>query len=71
LWLAPATGNGCVAFKGAVVVSEGLWYGEEGPLTKILCENSQDNGDVQPNVLKHCCACDEAKYEVIISREIF
>ncbi|RZC36683.1 Reeler domain containing protein, partial [Asbolus verrucosus] len=62
LWLAPATGSGCVTFKGAVVVSSETWYSEDGPLTKILCENSQDSEDIQPNILKHCCACDEAKY---------
>lgn len=54
-----------MAFKATVVESPEVWFSEDGSLTKILCEESQDNQDLQPNILMRCCACDEAKYEVI------
>lgn len=44
--------------------SKDSWFSEDGPLTKILCEESSDNEDVQPMILERCYACDEAKYEV-------
>lgn len=41
-----------------------VWYQDDGPLSKMLCEEVQESHDTQPEVLEHCCACDEAKYEV-------
>lgn len=41
-----------------------LWYQDDGPLSLILCEDSESKfGSSSSN--KYCCACDEAKYEVI------
>ena len=37
---------------------------DDGPLSRVLCEDVQENDDHQPEVVSHCCACDEAKYEV-------
>lgn len=33
-------------------------------LTKRLCEETLADENIQPDILEHCCACDEAKYEV-------
>ncbi|XP_048525881.1 spondin-1 [Dendroctonus ponderosae] len=64
LWLAPPKGGGCVKFKATVVESVDVWYSEDGDLTKSVCEEAPDTEDTQPKILKHCCTCDEAKYEV-------
>ncbi|KAF2898041.1 hypothetical protein ILUMI_08137, partial [Ignelater luminosus] len=63
-WRAPEAGNGCVAFKVVLVESRDQWYYDGDALTKRFCEEEKRNGDYQPSVLSHCCACDEAKYEV-------
>lgn len=67
LWKAPQKGSGCIKFRATVVESVDLWFSEDGGLTKTLCEESPDTEDTQPKILKHCCTCDEAKYEVCIS----
>ncbi|XP_045480553.1 spondin-1-like isoform X2 [Harmonia axyridis] len=64
-WIAPPTGSGCVAFRATVVESKESWFSEDGLLTKIMCEEVSENEDVQPEVLDDCCACDEAKYELV------
>lgn len=64
LWSAPPPGSGCVALRATVSESREVWYSEDGPLSKVLCEEVQENEDIQPNILRQCCACDEAKYEV-------
>lgn len=45
-------------------LSEDNWYSENGRLTRILCEETSVDENVQPQHLKQCCACSEAKYEV-------
>ncbi|KAK7086885.1 Spondin-1 [Halocaridina rubra] len=37
---------------------------DDGELSKELCEEVQENEDMQPPIIYDCCACDEAKYEV-------
>ncbi|KAG5886702.1 hypothetical protein JTB14_015767 [Gonioctena quinquepunctata] len=64
LWMAPQKGNGCIKFKATVVESVDTWFSEEGKLTTVLCEESLNSEDTQTKILKHCCTCDEAKYEV-------
>ncbi|CAG9762897.1 unnamed protein product [Ceutorhynchus assimilis] len=64
LWVAPAKNSGCIKFKATVVESVDIWYSEDGDLSKILCEEAPDTDDTQPKILKNCCTCDEAKYEV-------
>ncbi|XP_066257165.1 spondin-1 isoform X2 [Euwallacea similis] len=64
LWLAPVKGSGCIKFKATVVESVDVWFSEDEDLMKTLCEEAPDSEDTQPKVLKHCCTCDEAKYEV-------
>ncbi|VEN50654.1 unnamed protein product, partial [Callosobruchus maculatus] len=64
LWIAPQKGNGCIKFKATVVESVDIWFSEDGELTKSLCEESPDSEDTQPKILRQCCTCDEAKYEL-------
>lgn len=62
--MAPSRVNGCIKIRATVVESVDIWYSEDGDLTKTLCAESPDSDDIQPKILKHCCTCDEAKYEV-------
>ena len=46
-----------------VVERQDVWYQDDGGLTYNMCE---DDGPLsEPTVVQPCCACDEAKYEVI------
>ncbi|XP_055530253.1 spondin-1 [Wyeomyia smithii] len=63
-WVAPPARSGCIAIRATVVEHRDVWYMDDGPLSKILCEDEADSVDTQPAVLKECCACDEAKYEL-------
>jgi hypothetical protein len=63
LWRAPPSGNGCVAIKATVFESSDSWFADDGGLTKVLCEE-EENEDVQAPFYEECCACDEAKYEI-------
>lgn len=64
LWTAPPKGSGCVVFRATVVENRDTWYMDDEQLSRLLCEDVQDNDDKQPEVVNSCCACDEAKYEV-------
>jgi len=63
LWTAPEAGNGCIQLKAMVVERKDLWYMDDGALTYTFCED--DSPMESPPLVKPCCACDEAKYEVI------
>ncbi|KAG8250042.1 Spondin-1 [Homalodisca vitripennis] len=63
-WTAPPPGSGCVIFRATVIEHRDVWYQDDGPLSKMLCEEQQENQNMQPEVMEYCCACDEAKYEV-------
>ncbi|XP_044730866.1 spondin-1-like isoform X3 [Chrysoperla carnea] len=64
-WTAPPSGSGCVTIKATVVENKDLWYKDGIWLKKDLCEDLEESPDVQPPVVDRCCACDEAKYEMI------
>ncbi|XP_026469227.1 spondin-1-like isoform X2 [Ctenocephalides felis] len=64
MWTAPPAGSGCVVFRATVLEVRDVWYMDDGPLSRTLCEDSQDSLDLQPSVVDPCEACDEAKYEV-------
>lgn len=66
-WIAPPKGSGCIALKASVLVSEDHWYSENGLLTNVLCEETSADENVEPQRLRKCCACSEAKYEVKIN----
>jgi len=65
LWTAPGAGSGCILFRAMVVENRDVWFVDDGGLTKELCEEQQENEDEQPEINEPCCACDEAKYEVM------
>ncbi|XP_031631654.1 spondin-1-like isoform X2 [Contarinia nasturtii] len=63
-WTAPAPGSGCVTFRATIIEHRDVWYMDDGPLTKEICEDEQVQDDIISNVLEECCACSEAKYEL-------
>lgn len=60
MWVAPATGSGCVALSAMVYENDESWFADDGGLTKIICEGEPERN----NADDQCCACDEAKYNV-------
>lgn len=38
---------------------------DDGSLTRHMCEQETESLDEQPEILNQCCACDEAKFEMI------
>jgi len=63
LWTAPEAGTGCIQLKAMVVERPDMWFMDDGGLTYIFCEDNSPMETVP--VVNPCCACDEAKYEVI------
>jgi hypothetical protein len=60
MWVAPATGSGCIRLSAMVFENANTWYAHDGQLTKIICEEKR-----KPKIKEgECCACDEAKYSV-------
>ncbi|XP_050307787.1 spondin-1-like [Anthonomus grandis grandis] len=69
IWIAPPPKSGCVSLRAIVIETREKWYADDenafnGPLTKTLCEDGEENEDTMPEVLDFCGACDEAKYEM-------
>ncbi|XP_022697449.1 spondin-1-like [Varroa jacobsoni] len=65
IWTAPPIGASCVIFSATVIESPETWFADDNELTKELCPEEREDEDVQPPLLAECCACDEAKYELI------
>lgn len=63
MWVAPASGSGCVALRAMVYEETKSWYADDDKLTKIICEDTEKRS-------AECCACDEAKYNVRFDNEI-
>ena len=60
--------NNVIDFFGCsavVLENRDLWFADDNGLTKELCADPQENEDEQPEINEPCCACDEAKYEVL------
>jgi hypothetical protein len=55
----------CFPNRATVVENRDFWYMDDGPLSRLLCEDVRENDDNQPDIMNPCCACEEAKYEVI------
>lgn len=62
-WTSPPRGSGCIDFKAMVVERQDVWFMDDGGLTYSMCED--DSPLAEPTVVEPCCACNEAKYEVI------
>jgi len=63
LWTAPPPGQGCINFKAMVVENSSVWAMDNGGLTLTVCEQTEE----EPTnvILDDCCACSEAKYEIM------
>lgn len=68
LWTAPVSGSGCISIRATVIEHRDVWYMDDGPLSRTICEDEADSVDTQPAIVNPCCACDEAKYEVKFKR---
>ncbi|XP_036334393.1 spondin-1 isoform X2 [Rhagoletis pomonella] len=66
-WVAPA--GGCVLVKAAVLQHRNVWFIDDGFLTKRICPEEIDDVNSQTPPVEPCCACDEAKYELIVERK--
>uniref|UniRef100_A0A1I8PDY0 Spondin-1 n=1 Tax=Stomoxys calcitrans TaxID=35570 RepID=A0A1I8PDY0_STOCA len=68
-WVAPDHGDSdCVLFKAAVLQQRTVWFMDDGYLTKKLCREHVDEIQSQLPPVDPCCACDEAKYEIVLER---
>lgn len=61
MWVAPQKGSGCIALSAMVYEGRNSWYSDDGALTKVICEAKPNRESLKTE----CCACDEAKYQVI------
>ena len=43
-----------------------VWHKDDGSLSLVLCEDVHKDEFDQPKFDFHCCACDDALYEVIV-----
>ncbi|KAM8712000.1 hypothetical protein ACLKA7_012508 [Drosophila subpalustris] len=69
-WVAPKQpDSGCVLIKAAVVQHRDVWFIDDGFLTKRICAEEIDELNSLTPSLQHCCACDEAKYEIVLERK--
>merc|ERR1719391_435581 len=64
LWTAPPAGSGCVHFRATVVEAEQRWAMDDSRLTLTVCEERTEEEE-ETLVTEPCCACEEAKYEVM------
>ncbi|KAH8398981.1 hypothetical protein KR222_007354, partial [Zaprionus bogoriensis] len=69
-WIAPKNPeSGCVLIKAGVVQHRDVWFIDDGFLTKRICPEEIDELNSLTPVLQTCCACDEAKYEIVLERK--
>lgn len=61
MWVAPSKGSGCVALAAMVYENRSSWFADDGELSKVICESRGTPAEAD----EECCACDEAKYNVI------
>ncbi|KAH8405747.1 hypothetical protein KR215_008267 [Drosophila sulfurigaster] len=66
-WVAPKNPNsGCVFIKAGIVQHRDVWFIDDGFLTKRICPEEIDELNNLTPALQNCCACDEAKYEIVL-----
>ncbi|XP_002063411.2 spondin-1 [Drosophila willistoni] len=69
-WIAPKQPeSGCVLMKASVVQHRDVWFIDDGFLTKRICAEEIDDLNSLTPPLQNCCACDEAKYEILLERK--
>ncbi|CAB4057554.1 unnamed protein product [Lepeophtheirus salmonis] len=62
-WIAPRRNSGCISFKAMVIERPGIWFMDDGALSYTVCEDS--SALAEPQNVDPCCACNEAKYEIV------
>ncbi|EDV98195.1 GH22805 [Drosophila grimshawi] len=69
-WMAPKLpDSGCVLIKAGIVQHRDVWFIDDGFLTKRICPEEIDELNSLTPPLQNCCACDEAKYEIVLERK--
>ncbi|KAH8401039.1 hypothetical protein KR009_002605, partial [Drosophila setifemur] len=69
-WVAPSHPDSrCVLIKAGVVQHRDVWFLDDGFLTKRICPEEIDDLNSLTPPLENCCACDEAKYEIVLERK--
>ncbi|KAH8275873.1 hypothetical protein KR026_009130 [Drosophila bipectinata] len=69
-WVAPRhSESGCVLIKAGIVQHRDVWFIDDGFLTKRICPEEIDELNILTPPLETCCACDEAKYEIVLERK--
>ncbi|XP_073949807.1 spondin-2-like isoform X2 [Choristoneura fumiferana] len=63
-WEAPPKGNGCVMLHAYVAIKMEVYYNNQGPLTKRICEDQRKPEDMLPKVNADCQVCEDAKYKL-------
>ncbi|XP_026668005.1 spondin-1 isoform X4 [Ceratina calcarata] len=63
-WTSPSEGSGCILIRATILETPDTWYMDDSNLMLKICQDSKVEADDQGPVLKTCCSCDEAKYEV-------
>ncbi|KAI8422754.1 hypothetical protein MSG28_006503 [Choristoneura fumiferana] len=64
-WEAPPKGNGCVMLHAYVAIKMEVYYNNQGPLTKRICEDQRKPEDMLPKVNADCQVCEDAKYKIV------
>ncbi|KAH8271532.1 hypothetical protein KR018_004692 [Drosophila ironensis] len=69
-WVAPSSAeSGCVLIRATVQQHRDVWHMDDGGLTRRICAEVTDDVESQPTAVaavdSPCCACDEARYELI------
>ncbi|KAH8275874.1 hypothetical protein KR026_009129 [Drosophila bipectinata] len=68
-WVAPTNPeSGCVLIRATVLQHRDVWHMDDGGLTRRICPDTTDDVESQPSAPSAeapCCACDEARYELI------
>lgn len=66
-WKAPPKDNGCVTLHAYVAIKTEVYYNNQGPLAKRICEDRRKLEDMMPVVNSDCQVCEDAKYKVKIA----
>lgn len=65
MWISPPKGSGCIIFRAMVLEDSDNWYADDGALSRQLCELPEPENGKKSTDDRECCACDEAKYQLI------
>ena len=55
-----------VFYRATVSEDNEVWHKDDGSLSLVLCEDVRKDEFDQTKFDFHCCACDDALYEVMV-----